>query len=155
MEIEPSPGPDDWRLFGPPLADFDGFIHLLGQDCSECPPAARLEGLVTAGQDLPVDIVWQAIRPSETDLNWTLQLVTEAGEGIAQLDGPPLGGSYATTAWQPGEIVITRHVLAIPQDAPSGPALLRVGWYDWREGAPLTDEQGQSVVELRRLEIRH
>ena len=44
--------------------------------------------------------------------------------------------------------------IAVPEDAPAGPALLRVGWYDWRDGTPLTDAQGRSVVEIARFEIR-
>lgn len=103
---------------------------------------------------MTLDLVWRAIEPSDTDLNATLQLVTEAGRGIAQVDGPPLGGTYPTDAWRPGEIVITLHRLTIPEDAPAGPALLRVGWYDWRDGTPLTDAQGRSVVEIARFEIR-
>lgn len=145
---------EDWRRFGAPLADFDGLIQLLLADCLDCPPATLADRPLRSGRSMTLDLVWRAIEPSDTDLNATLQLVTEAGRGIAQVDGPPLGGTYPTDAWRPGEIVITLHRLTIPEDAPAGPALLRVGWYDWRDGTPLTDAQGRSVVEIARFEIR-
>ena len=144
---------DDWRRFGAPLADFDGQIQLLLTDCLDCPPVTEAEGLLRRGQTITMDLVWRALGPTDSDLNATLQLVTEAGAGIAQVDGPPLGGTYPTDAWRPGEIVITLHSLTIPEDAPAGPALLRVGWYDWRDGTPLTDARGRSVVEIERFEI--
>ncbi len=147
-------GPEkDYRTFGGlRRIDFDSYIELIAVEYPS-PPSAPIGRELIPGVELPMHMFWRAKRPTETDLNVSLQLVTGAGEGIVQEDGPPLGGSYPTSRWRPGETIITQTVLRIPDDAPIGPAILRVGWYDWRDGSPLTDEEGNSVTEIARFEL--
>jgi len=66
-----------------------------------------------------------------------------------QQDAEPCQGSYPTTAWEAGDIVLTRHQIAVAQDAPAGDYRLSVGMYDAPTGErlPVRDAAGQEVAE--------
>ena len=109
-----------------------------------------------AGQSIQVILIWKALQPTELDHNFFLQLVSESdGQGLAQFDGPPLGESYPTNRWYPGEHVMQSITLDIAADVPSGPAVLRHGWYNWRDGQRLEiSDNPENAAEIGRLEIR-
>jgi hypothetical protein len=52
-----------------------------------------------------------------------------AGNKLAQFDARPCGGECPTSGWRPGAIVVDRHQVALPPDAPPGPYRLAVGLY--------------------------
>jgi len=54
------------------------------------------------GDTVRATLVWQALAPTETDLNLFVHLVDGSGRAVGQRDGPPLGGSFPTTTWRPG-----------------------------------------------------
>jgi hypothetical protein len=73
---------------------------------------------------------------------------------VAQHDGPPLGGSYPTNRWRAGERILETITLQLAGDAPFGPAAVRVGWYDWRDGSRMPaagDDDG--AVEVATLAV--
>lgn len=84
-----------------------------------------------------VTLVWEALAPTDADLNLFIHLVDTNGRTVGQADGPPLGGSFPTTAWRPGETVIQQINVPVAKDASAGPARLNIGWYDWRSGERL------------------
>lgn len=107
-------------------------------------PNIRLAGIalapaeVTPGGSLSVTLLSEALAPTSLDHNRFLHLLSAAGgQGIGQHDGPPLAGSYGTEAWRPGQRILETLALPVAADAPPGPAVLRLGWYDWRDGARL------------------
>ncbi len=113
--------------------------------------------LLRAGQPMVLEMVWTALAPTEFDHNFFLRLVSDAdGSAIAEFDGPPLGGSYPTDLWNPGERVLMPLRLELTDDAPAGPATLVHGWYDWRDGRRLPidgDGDGDGAAEIATLEV--
>ncbi len=59
-----------------------------------------------------------------------IQLLDENGNVIAQRDSEPGGDVVITPTWIPGEIVLDRHGLFIPQDVTSGTYQVILGLYD-------------------------
>jgi hypothetical protein len=47
-----------------------------------------------------------------------------------QKDNPPVGGSYPTTLWMPGEVVVDEYAISVAGDAMPGPHVIEVGMYD-------------------------
>ncbi|MGF1505604.1 MAG: hypothetical protein ACFB51_10845 [Anaerolineae bacterium] len=90
-------------------ATFNGEITLIGY-------------IVEGGE---VVLAWQAQQRPRADYNVLLHVVDEGGQIVAQGDGPPVGGRYPTGVWSAGEVVITRHPVAIPE----GPVTLYAGLY--------------------------
>ncbi|MFN2251785.1 MAG: ArnT family glycosyltransferase [Anaerolineae bacterium] len=116
------------------------------------------------GASVPVTLVWQTDEPIEDDLTAAVQILDENGSVVAQGDGPPIGGSFPTSTWRPGDLVVSTHDVAIPTDAPTGDFSVWVGWYrvlplpisplsDATRLEPLPADDGASVVEIDRLRI--
>jgi hypothetical protein len=90
--------------------------------------------------------------PAEADRN------RPAGEPLAQHDGVPAGGARPTTGWLPGEVVVDRHALALPEYLAPGPYLLIAALFDPArpgEPRPVVEQDGESrdFVVLRRLDV--
>ncbi len=102
---------------------------------------------------ITIPLGWGALGPTSTDLNVAVHIVGPDGLTIAQGDGPPLGGSYPTTVWRTGEMIIDLREVRIPDDLPAGRAAIRVGLYDWRTGEPLTTAEGESLVTVGKVQI--
>jgi hypothetical protein len=75
-------------------------------------------------------------------------------------DSQPDSGHYPTTAWQPGQVILDRHPLTIPLDAPAGDYQLEVGLYLLANMSrlPAVDGHGNPLPDdaaiLGTLEIR-
>ncbi len=89
----------------PVRATFGEQITLLGFDLTD-----------PAGQPYPLDettgpingrltLYWQVEAPPAAEYTVFLHLVDAQGDVVAQFDGPPAGGLYPTTLWEPGEII--------------------------------------------------
>ncbi|MCS6845933.1 MAG: DUF2723 domain-containing protein [Caldilineales bacterium] len=79
---------------------------------------------------LVLRLMWQPIRPSDRDYTLFVHLVDQSGTIVAQHDGPPMGGRYPTSVWQPGEALLDAVRMTLPADLPSGRYRLLVGLYD-------------------------
>lgn len=88
------------------------------------------DGSVAPGETLHLSLYWQTEAPLTTSYKTFVHLLGPAGQIAVQRDNPPAGGSYLTTAWQPGEVIVDGHELAIPADGPPGVYRLAVGLYD-------------------------
>lgn len=117
--------------------------------------AAAVPAELTAGRTADVVVAWRAEAPTARSLSTAVQLVTAAGDAIAGGDGLPVGGSAPTDRWRAGDLVVSRHAIAVPADAPPGPAVLNVGWYalSYPDGptAPprfdtVADDRGRAVA---------
>ncbi len=102
--------------------------------------AVRLTGYsldtreVAAGETLYLTLHWQALTPLEDDYTVFVHLLSEhnsatTGPLWAGHDGQPDGGHYPTSYWQPGQVILDVHSLAVPLDSPSGEYQLEVGFY--------------------------
>ncbi len=102
---------------------------------------------------LDLTLVWQALANGQTDYVRFVHLIDTAAGGapLAQSDSPPRYGSYPTSQWTSGEVVLDR--LSLPlADVPPGSYQLVVGFYSQPapgqfERLPVRDEAGAAVVD--------
>jgi hypothetical protein len=94
-------------------------IELVGYDLAHEPGA----------QSLDVVLHWLAVRTPADDHTVFVHLIDGDSRILGQHDGPPRSGSYPTSWWLPGEIILDRHTIAL-NEALTGPVQLRVGMYD-------------------------
>jgi hypothetical protein len=84
-------------------------------------------------------LYWQCLSPPETDYTTFLHLQNAAGKIVAQQDNPPVGGTYPTSLWSPGEIIPDKILLDVPPDLdPTATYHLLVGLYDLKTGKRLS-----------------
>ncbi len=105
-----------------------------------------------AGTTAILTLAWEVLATPSGEWNRTVRLERPDGRVIAQTDGPPLGGSWPTSRWQPGELVLDELALELPAYG-SGPAAVRVGWYDWRTLAAIPTQGGESLAEVDSWEV--
>ena len=89
-----------------------------------------------------------------------VHLYDDAGQLIAQTDSEPGGALRPTHTWQPGETVIDRYGVLLPEEAEPGHYTLAVGLYDVADptnrlnvvldGVPSGDSLDLEQVELVR-----
>ncbi len=75
-----------------------------------------------------------------------------------QQDNPPVAGTYPTTLWVPGEVVVDRYDITIRGDTPPGMHVIEVGLYDPAnmQRLPVLDPSGAlgDRILLGQIEIR-
>jgi hypothetical protein len=85
-------------------------------------PAIRLHA-VTVAQLAPdrmaVQLDWSAVYPLAANYPISLRLLDASGQVPRQLDTQPGHGFLPTSSWRPGERVVDRYVLALPDDLPA------------------------------------
>ncbi len=90
-------------------------------------PAAAFTGTVTGTMTDTITLHWQVVDPLPGDYTTTVQLFDAVGNKLAQDDRRAGGDYYPTTLWKPGEVILDRHALALPQGTQA--ARLLVGLY--------------------------
>jgi hypothetical protein len=85
-------------------------------------------------------------------------MLDQAGNLVAQHDGPPLEGRSPTTEWQPGELEFDLHRIALPSDLLAGTYQLglKVYWYGDRVPLPVSQDSqtGGEYARLGTIEVR-
>jgi hypothetical protein len=120
---------------------------------------------VAPGSTMYLILHWLALAPLGEDYTVFAHLLGEhnpatGGPLWAGHDGQPVGGHYATGVWQPGEVILDVHPLAIPADAPPGEYHIEVGLYllSTMTRLPATDAAGDPLpndaVLLGTIEVR-
>jgi hypothetical protein len=113
--------------------------------------ASPQSGILTTAPNtaLRLTLYWRVLTPMETSYTVFTHLLDANGQLWAQKDNPPVRGSYPTTEWRVGEMVVDKYDIVIPLDAPSGHYELEVGLYDATTGQrlPLLDKRGQKQNE--------
>jgi hypothetical protein len=138
------------RLFtlpniGLPLqAQFGDHIELLG--LQNLPAADTL--VISPGQTVQIQPVWQAVGLPDADYTWTLQLLNGAGQVVAQRDGMPLEGSAPTSSWAMGEIIPDTIPLDIPLEPGPGPHQLLLALYRVETGERLRLPDGNDHLTI-------
>jgi hypothetical protein len=107
----PEATPEELAAAEPLGVDWDG-IRLL---------AYRLQDhRVKPGQELVLDLYWQALEPVDEDLMALVQLVDGEGRFLMYADGSPSAGRDTTDRWPPGVPLASRHLLPVPGYAQPG-----------------------------------
>ncbi len=123
-----------------------GAIQLLGYDLESS--QARPGGWIQ------VTLYWRPLVP----LAHNYQVFTHLDNGRlwAQHDGAPQCAANPTTFWEPGQVILDAHLIAIPLDAPIGPMPLQVGMYDLitEERLPVPGT-ADAAIHLTDVEIQH
>ena len=103
------------------------------------------------GDVLQLELVWQAESSPVVDYTIFVHLLDEAGNLIAGHDSQPVGGSYPTSIWTPGEQVFDLHGLPLPQKLEPGQYRVAVGIYHQPTGQrlPFIEPTGQENLEGR------
>jgi 4-amino-4-deoxy-L-arabinose transferase-like glycosyltransferase len=101
-------------------ADFGPAVHLRGYSAA---PLAGVRGLRAA-------LFWEARGATAADVLAFVHLLGPDGQRYAQIDLPPGGAEFPSSAWTPGRFLITAVELPLPAQAPPGRYQLVVGLYD-------------------------
>jgi len=79
---------------------------------------ALTHALVTPqGDGTRVLLCWQALHPLPADYTVFVHLLDASGALVETGDGPPMGGAFPTSLWQPGDVILDLHSLATGIDA--------------------------------------
>lgn len=105
--------------------------------------AVRL-GAAHPGQELPIVFEWSPTDRIGADLTTFVHLVGPNGEPLGQQDREPGWGSYRTSTWQPGDLIVDRFTPVLDPSA-VGPVVVEVGWYDPAGGERLPVGDGTSL----------
>jgi hypothetical protein len=104
------------RLFVPPIPDFplpatfSEEIQLLGYD---------LEPL--GGNQFSLALIWQALVDPAADYTVFVHVLDLDGVCCPwQADRMPQEGSYPTSRWIAGEVVVDRYIITLPENSPPG-----------------------------------
>lgn len=82
------------------------------------------------GATTPITVHWLGGDPLDRDYSAFVHLRDDAGETVAQHDGPPRDGSYPTSVWSKGEVIPDTHSVEIPASVAPGNYDVVVGLYD-------------------------
>ena len=130
------------RSLGDELSLAGAYVTVDGQavDLSEAVAA-------TPESTIAVTLLWEALEPADRSYTVFVHLRDANGALIAQHDGIPILGTRPTPTWQPGEQLLDRHELIVPEGA-SGPATLVVGLYDSETIVNQTFDNGETALWL-------
>jgi 4-amino-4-deoxy-L-arabinose transferase-like glycosyltransferase len=124
-------------------------LRLLGYATSASP--------LTAGDILPISLVWQTDTPLKPEDNYTvfLQVLDSANHVVGQRDAP---FGLAPSSWPVNHPITDTYGLFIEPGTPPGPHRLIVGLYDSQTGQRLPissslQPESKDFIELQPLEI--
>jgi 4-amino-4-deoxy-L-arabinose transferase-like glycosyltransferase len=132
----------DRRTIVPPIqyprqANLGDRVEFLGYDLDRT--------RVAPGETLHLILYWRALSAMETSYTVFTHLLDGANQIRGQQDNPPLGGTYPTTLWAPGEVVADEYALEVDADAQPGTHAIEIGLYVVETGQrlPVLDAAGQ------------
>jgi hypothetical protein len=96
-------------------------VELLGydMDLSDARPGGTIE----------LTLYWRALTTMDTGYTVYTHVLDPDGQIVAQQDNLPVNGTYPTTLWLPGEIVVDPYVISLSLDLASGDYAIAVGFY--------------------------
>jgi hypothetical protein len=127
----------------PPAASFDSFDH----QAASFGGVARVSGYrlkastIARGEQIQLTVLWEALARPALDYTVFVHLLDSDDNLVAGADQQPVGGTYPTTIWTPGERIIDSHSLSTmdAEGRPFKPGQYRlaVGLYDQTSGERL------------------
>jgi len=135
------------------VADSEFPLGMLKGSPAQFGPSIRLLGYqvtpgLSAERELGVTLVWEALGPVEGNYTAFVHLLDEHGERWGQADNWPGQGSYPTSYWHPGDVIVDRYKVKVHPCLPPGRHRLEVGWYDLATGERLRTPGGRLAVRL-------
>jgi hypothetical protein len=129
-------GPPD-PMFEPVDTRFEGTITLAR--------AAVVDSQVEPGGALRLALEWLTEQPVDDSYSVFIHLIDADGTLHAQYDSVPGGGLLPMTIWEPGEAIVDRVALTLPDDLPAGSYTIQVGVYDPASGLRLPVMAGEGA----------
>jgi hypothetical protein len=68
-------------------------------------------------------------------------------------DHPPVEGTYPTSLWIEGEVVVDAYDIPLDADAPAGPYTLEIGLYRFESGERLPLSIGGDALRLLTVQV--
>jgi hypothetical protein len=100
-----------------------------------------------------LELIWQAVTQPAADYTVFVHVLNTNGTCCAwQSDAMPRGGSYPTTRWLPGEVIIDPYEIILPDDLPPGEYPMEVGLYLAETGQRLAVTNGMAGQDSVRLQ---
>jgi 4-amino-4-deoxy-L-arabinose transferase-like glycosyltransferase len=123
----------------PLTANLANRVMLLGYDLT---PTS-----ITPGAVLHLTLYWQALESMKTSYTVFSHLLGKEGRIWGQKDSVPVQGTYPTTGWLPGEVVVDEYEIQAQPEAPLGDYVPEIGMYDSATGErlPVLDAEGRTV----------
>ena len=121
-------------------------VELLGYDLST--------GSVASGETFALTLYWRALAEMRTDYTVFTHLLAPDGSMTGQRDNQPVGGTYPTSLWVPGEVVRDIYDIPVRVDASEGEHRLEVGMYVPATGMRLSvGGSPDDAVSLRTITV--
>ncbi|MBN1581669.1 MAG: DUF2723 domain-containing protein [Anaerolineae bacterium] len=144
--------------------DLEGGVRLLGSDLLVTEPGPEgntrpfengTETVIEGGSTLHVTLSWQAIQVPAGDYAVTVRLVDAAGYNwLEKQNRHPVGGTYPTSRWQPGEVVADYYALDLAPHLPSGEYQVLATMGVPFAGSGLKSSSGTDSIEVAQITIR-
>jgi hypothetical protein len=129
-------------------------IELLGYALRDSDGRSVERLAVEPGEEVRLTLYWRADAGVHKEYVAFCHLLDGTGWLRGQQDNPPRLGTYPTSGWAPGEIVIDVYRVSLAPDAPLGEALIEVGMYDPVDGERLLVYGLNVDSEQRRILLR-
>lgn len=135
------------RMWEPPPFD-----HIVGAQLSD---KVLLLGYsldrqqVTPGETLHLTLIWQTVAEMDTAYTVFTHLLDENEQIRGQKDNPPQKGTYPTTLWAAGEVVVDEYEIVVQDGSLPGTHAIEVGMYDPTnmQRLPVYDPTGKIASE--------
>jgi hypothetical protein len=118
----------------PMKGEFEGVIAL---------EAGMVEPQAVPGGVVRLAFQWRSPVPIEDSFKVFTHIVGPDGSLVAQHDDIPGDGLYPTNTWEPGQAIVDRYAIRLPEDIPPGRYEVRVGLYDGASGLRLRVTAGE------------
>jgi len=130
-----------------PVDENNGWIRLRGYALT---PAAE------PGGHILLTLHWQSLRTVERDYQVFVHLLDAGGNKVAQRDGQPVQWMRPTRSWRPGEEIVDRYGILLPETLGAGEYRLAVGLYDPATGQRLAVSAGPAsfAIELGPVRVK-
>jgi len=133
---------------------FEGGIRLLGYALRDSEGRAVDQLAVRPGETVRLTLYWQTDAQIEQNYTVFTHLLDPTGWMRGQQDSPPRQGTWPTSWWVPGELVVDRHAIPVADDAPPGLYAIEVGLYRPADGTRLAARGEQADTEQGRCLLR-
>jgi len=121
-------------------------VELLGYDLAT--------DSVAPGETLTMTLYWRTLVEMRTDYTVFTHLLAPDGSMTGQRDNQPVGGTYPTSLWVPGEVIRDVYKIPVHAEASAGAHRLEVGMYAPATGTRLSVEGSPvNAVSLRTITV--
>jgi uncharacterized membrane protein len=101
------------------------------------------------GDSLRLRLFWRVEATPDQDYTVFVHLIDPSGRLVGQGDSPPLGSSWPTSRWRPGDLVPDSYVIPLAPTLTPGPYTICLGMYDPTSGQRV-DVEGEGADQATR-----